>query len=61
VKFPAGFWEDPKKVREYLGYLTEKLNIQDLSGWYNVSWKELSILGAYKAIYQQVFHCNVRT
>lgn len=34
-------WKDPKKTREYLDYLGNKLQVQDKEEWYRVSTKQV--------------------
>ena len=34
---PKGFWKDENNIKEYMNWLSEKLNIKKMEDWYAVS------------------------
>ena len=32
-----GYWKDENNVKEYMNWLSEKLNIKTMEDWYNIS------------------------
>jgi len=44
------YWKSEENVVAYLGYVTKKLNIQDMVDWYRVSVSQIVALGGWRAI-----------
>lgn len=40
-RIPRGFWNDPKNVRRYLGWLAEELGYESLDDWYDLRTQDL--------------------
>ena len=34
---PKGFWNDENNLKDYMDWLSEKLNIKTMEDWYNVT------------------------
>ena len=34
---PKGYWNDENNIKEYMNWLSEKLNIKTMEDWYNVT------------------------
>ena len=40
---PRGYWKDENNIKEYMNWLSQKLNIKSMEDWYNVTQKVKSI------------------
>ena len=36
---PKGYWDDENNIKEYMNWLSEKLNIKTMEDWYKISQK----------------------
>ena len=36
---PKGYWNDENNVKQYMNWLSDKLNIKKMEDWYNISQK----------------------
>ena len=36
-QIPKGYWNDESNIKEYMNWLSEKLNIKTMEDWYKVS------------------------
>ena len=34
---PKGYWNDENNIKQYMNWLSDKLNIKTMEDWYNVS------------------------
>ena len=36
---PRGYWKDENNIKEYMNWLSQKLNIKTMEDWYKISQK----------------------
>ena len=52
-QIPKGFWNDVNNVKEYMNWLSDKLNIKTMEDWYKVS-KEVKSIKYIKINYYKI-------